>query len=159
LVILQNEYPSSTLNKWDGKSVEINYENGTIVAPAISAGKKNDDNTFSGVMLGDWSTTDTAGDISQQTGVYGFHHGAMSYAFKEDGTAFIGKSGLGRILFNGNSGTITSSAWDLNDTSKSEGLFMDLDDGILKMQANRNYNRISSPSESNFDSYYINLQY
>ena len=160
LVILQNEYPSATLNKWDGKSIEINYENGTIVAPAISAGKKNkEDNTFSGVMLGDWSSTDAAGDITQQTGVYGFHHGAMSYAFKEDGTAFIGKSGLGRILFDGNSGTITSRAWDLNNSAKSEGLYMDLDDGILKMQANRNYRQITSPNESDFSNYYISLEY
>ena len=160
LVILQNEYPSATLNTWDGKSIEINYENGTIVAPAISAGKKNKkDNTFSGVMLGDWSSTDAAGDITQQTGVYGFHHGAMSYAFKEDGTAFIGKSGLGRILFDGNSGIITSSAWNLDAPAKSEGLFMDLDNGILKMQANRNYRQITSPNESDFSNYYISLEY
>jgi hypothetical protein len=60
-------------------------------------------------MLGDWhSIGATADDISKQTGVYGFHHGAMSYAFKEDGTAFIGKSGKGRIIFNGNESTITS---------------------------------------------------
>jgi hypothetical protein len=32
----------------------------------------------------------------------------MSYALKEDGTAFIGKSGSGRILFDGNKGTIAS---------------------------------------------------
>ncbi|MBO7210912.1 MAG: hypothetical protein J6V44_07870 [Methanobrevibacter sp.] len=53
----------------------------------------------------------------------------MTYAFKEDGTAFIGKSGSGRIIFNGTKGTITSSFWDTNKI----GLMMDLDDGILKM--------------------------
>ena len=63
-------------------------EDGVILTPAIAAGKKNSDNTFSGVMLGDWQQTDTADDITQQIGVYGFHHGAMSYAFKEDGTGF-----------------------------------------------------------------------
>jgi hypothetical protein len=30
----------------------------------------------------------------------------MSYAFKENGTAFIGKSGRGRILLDGNKSTI-----------------------------------------------------
>jgi hypothetical protein len=65
LTIIQNQYPSTTLNKWDGKTVEIDYENGTIVSPAIAAGKKNSDNTFSGVMIGDWSNTDTATDISK----------------------------------------------------------------------------------------------
>ena len=81
-------------------------EDGVILTPAIAAGKKNSDNTFSGVMLGDWQQTDTADDITQQIGVYGFHHGAMSYAFKEDGTGFIGKSGKGRINFNGDTGSI-----------------------------------------------------
>ena len=99
------------------------------MSPAMAAGKKNSDNTFSGVMLGDWSADDVEGDLKVQTGIYGFDHGAMSYAFKEDGTAFIGKSGSGRIIFNGTKGTITSSFWDTNKI----GLMMDLDDGILKM--------------------------
>lgn len=159
LVIIQNQYPSTTINKWDGK--EISMEGGVILTPAIAAGKKNEDNTFSGVMIGAWGEkkTDTASDITEYTGVYGFHHGAMSYAFKEDGTGFIGKSGLGRILFNGDSGTITSSAWDINDSVKSEGLYMDLDAGILKMQANKNYYRVTSPNESDFSNYYISLEY
>jgi hypothetical protein len=55
---MQNNYPSATLNRWDGKTVEINETEGTIIAPAIAAGKKNDDNTFSGVMLGDWEGID-----------------------------------------------------------------------------------------------------
>jgi hypothetical protein len=42
----------------------MDEEEGTIVAPAIAAGKKNDNNTFSGVMIGDWSVTNTAGDIT-----------------------------------------------------------------------------------------------
>ena len=33
----------------------------------------------------------------------------MSYAFKEDGTAFIGKSSMARINFNGSNATIYSS--------------------------------------------------
>jgi hypothetical protein len=61
-------------------------------------------------MIGDWSNQelDTEASISRQTGVYGFHHGEMSYAFKEDGTAFLGKDGKGRINFNGNDATIYS---------------------------------------------------
>lgn len=122
-VIMQNEYPSTTLNKWDGKTVELNEEEGYIISPAIAAGKKNDDNTFSGVMLGDWSFDNISPELSKQTGVYGFHHGAVSFAFKEDGTAFIGKSGRGRILFNGNSGTIQSGIYEKN----KQGMQIDLD--------------------------------
>jgi hypothetical protein len=72
IMITSNQYPSSTLNKWSGDEVQLNE--GSIVAPAIAAGKKNSDNTFSGVMLGDWSDTYTASEVASQTGVYGFHH-------------------------------------------------------------------------------------
>lgn len=153
LVIIQNQYPSTTINKWDGK--EISMEGGVILTPAIAAGKKNkEDNTFSGVMIGDWGEkkSDTASDIAEQTGVYGFHHGAMSYAFKEDGTGFIGKSGHGRIIFNGNTGQIKSQLWD----SLNAGMFLDMDNGILKLQKNSQYEQ-TDITESNYekDKYYI----
>lgn len=124
---MQNNYPSHALNEWDGKEIKIDYDNGTIIAPAIAAGKKNADNTFSGVMLGDWSANDVEGELKQQTGIYGFEHGAMSYAFKEDGSAFIGKSGFARIKFDGNESTIASESY----TSGSYGMMIDLDDGFI----------------------------
>jgi hypothetical protein len=34
-------------------------------------------------------------------GLYGFHNGAQSFGFNVDGTAFIGRSGGGRIAFDG----------------------------------------------------------
>jgi hypothetical protein len=92
----------------------LDEENSTILATAISAGKKNSDNTFSGVMLGDWEGQDVEGSITKQTGIYGFHHGAQSYAFKEDGTGFIGKASMARINFDGNDATITSAGYEAN---------------------------------------------
>lgn len=133
IICLKNNYPSGTLNKWSGKEIITDEKNGFILAPAISAGKKNsDDNTFSGVMLGDWSVGKIDGinsEISKQTGVYGFHHGMMSYAFKEDGTAFIGKSGQGRIYFDGDGGTITSTSYQLS--GGRTGMIIDLKDGYI----------------------------
>ena len=52
----------------------------------------------------------------------------MSYAFKEDGTAFIGKAGRGRIELDGNYGTIKSSSWTRENPI---GMKIDLDDGDL----------------------------
>jgi len=57
-------------------------------------------------MLGDWSGSSVEGTIASQTGLYGFRDGEMSFAFMEDGTAFMGRSGEGRILFDGTSGSI-----------------------------------------------------
>ena len=135
LVIMLNQYPSTTVNQWNGKNIELKENEGVILTPALAAGKKNNDNTFSGVMMGDWSNTNTAPDITKQTGLYGFHQGVVSFAFKEDGTAFIGKSGKGRIHFDGTNSTIKSELWD----SDKSGLFMDLDDGVLKLQKTSEY--------------------
>lgn len=109
ILVLQNQWPNGVINKWDGESLVLDEANSTILAAALSAGKKNDDNTFSGVMIGDWSDQDVEDSITGETGIYGFHHGAMSYAFKEDGTAFIGKSSMARINFDGSNATIYSS--------------------------------------------------
>ena len=118
ILVLMNRWPSSTINDWDGESTVINDENNTILTQAIAVGKKDkDSNTFSGVMLGDWSEKNVDESITH-TGLYGFHQGEMSYAFKDDGTAFIGKSGLGRIEFDGNKGIIESASYELaNDKS------------------------------------------
>ena len=106
-----------------------NENEGYIVAPAIAAGKKDSENRFSGIMLGDWSNTNAADDITRQTGIYGFHEGAVSFAFKEDGTGFIGKSGHGRINFDGNSSRITSNRFESN----LGGLMLDFNVGLIEM--------------------------
>ena len=125
IFVCQNQYPSTVINQWDGKSLVLDEENSAVIAAAVSAGRKNSDNTFSGVMMGDWSSegVDTDGSISGQTGLYGFHHGDMSYAFKEDGTGFIGKSSMARINFDGSNATIYSAGY--NQTN-SAGMMIDL---------------------------------
>jgi hypothetical protein len=40
------------LNSWDG-GLTIDEENGIILSTMLGAGRKNDDNTFSGVLIGD----------------------------------------------------------------------------------------------------------
>lgn len=125
----QDNYPSTTLNQWNGKDIVTDNDTGTIVANGLAAGKKERDNTFTGVVLGDWSRTDTDSYITKQTGVYGFNHGRMSYALKDDGTAFLGKDGRGRIYLSGNKAQIYSSHWLLSQ----EGMLLDIDDGYVKM--------------------------
>ena len=131
IVCVKNNYPSGTLNQWTGELV-IDEENGYILAPAIAAGKKNDDNTFSGIMMGDWSSTGKGENpaISKQTGVYGFDEGMLSYALMEDGTAFFGRSGYGRIMFDGNKSTISNFGY----RDSKAGMMIDLDDAYIAFQ-------------------------
>jgi hypothetical protein len=69
------------LNNWNGTDIVLDDSSGTIMSSAISAGRKESDNTFSGVILGDWSKSDTEKNLTAQTGLYGFNHGIVSYAF------------------------------------------------------------------------------
>ena len=137
----QDNYPSTTLNKWNGKDIVTEEETGIITANGFSAGKKERDNTFTGVILGDWSRSDTDAMITKQTGIYGFNHGAMSYALKDDGTAFFGKDGKGRIYFNGNNAQIYSADWtepltrDNNLYAQSHsGMLLDINDGLIDIR-------------------------
>jgi hypothetical protein len=52
VLVLQNKYPSRVINKWDGKTLSIDETTGTILSTAIAAGKKESDNTFTGVVMG-----------------------------------------------------------------------------------------------------------
>ena len=123
ILIIQNRYPSSMLNSWDN-SLTFDEKNGTILSTMIGAGKKDGLNRFSGVLLGE--ILDQVTELSK-SGVYGYHQGEQSFGLLEDGTAFLGKSGKGRILFDGNKGVIQSSNYDI----ASVGMKMDLDDGIF----------------------------
>lgn len=133
ILVYQNNYPSQTLNKWNGKEIVIDENAGTITTSGFSAGKKERDNTFTGVVIGDWSRSVADIAITKNTGIYGFNHGAMAYAFKDDGTGFIGKDGKGRIFLDGNKSQIFSSNWTNSDNQ--QGMLLDIDDGFIKMQS------------------------
>lgn len=133
ILILQNRYPSPMLNAWDG-SLTIDKKNGTILASMIGAGKKTRQNTFEGVLMGD--IEGSAGIVQAGNksglGLYGFNDGAQSFGFNVDGTGFIGKSGRGRILFDGNKGTIESASY--TSGVKPYGMKIDFDDGSIDMR-------------------------
>lgn len=137
IVITQNRYASSTLNDWDGQFV-IDEANGTILSTMVGAGRKNENNSFEGVLMGDIEAganfdTNNANGI----GLYGFHDGAQSFYFGVNGKAFLGKSGRGRIYFDGNKGAIMSASYyanELGDDANPIGMLLDVDDGFIDMR-------------------------
>ncbi len=131
LLIRQNKHSSAMLNSWDG-SLKVDEESNTILTAMVGAGRKNSNNEFEGVLMGDVATQ--VGDQSITTlGIYGYNNGAQSFGFKIDGTGFIGKSGKGRILFNGDTSEIKSQRYDTGDGT---GMRVDLDNGILDIKKN-----------------------
>ena len=128
----RNVYSSQMLNSWNG-DLTIDENNGTILATMLGAGFKDSANRFNGVLMGDVSDQNhrgTAADAHAGTGLFGYHEGAQSFGFKIDGKAFIGKSGKGRIEFDGNSGKIQSMSYAAGAT----GMLIDLDDGFIDIQ-------------------------
>ena len=98
----QNRFGSALFNEWDGSLVIDKTEN-KILSALIGAGKKETNNTFSGVLMGDFTKNG-----STKTGLLGFKNSLETFGFHTDGTAFIGPSGQGRIEFDGTRGIIES---------------------------------------------------
>ena len=117
--IEMDRYNFKKLNEWDG-SFQINEEEGTILSSLVAAGSKNINNQFTGVVLGEMLKL---GGKETTSGLYGFHEGAGAFAFKNDGTAFIGKSGQGRIVFNGKESAIQSGNYKENFSGMKINLY------------------------------------
>ncbi len=112
ILIIQNRYASPMLNSWDG-SLMIDKENGTIMSTMVGAGIKDDNNTFSGVLMGDVAAGAGFNEKNHSgLGLYGFLKGEQSFGFNVNGTAFIGRAGRGRINFDGDKGTIQSGVYE-----------------------------------------------
>lgn len=121
IMMFRDAFSSPMLNAWDG-SLTIDKNSGTILSTMIGAGKKDEENRFNGVLMGD--VKDAISNIIT-LGLYGFNQGVQSFGWKVDGTGFIGKSGQGQILFDGNRGTISSGIW--KNSNKKIGMEIDLD--------------------------------
>ena len=133
ILIIKNRFASPMLNAWDGE-LTIDKKNGTILSSMMGAGKKNNDNTFSGVLMGEVAAKTQDNSVNAETGVFGFNHGEQSFGLRDDGTAFFGKPGRGRIEFDGNKGEIMSSAYNRPIAAERTGMKIDLDDAMIDMR-------------------------
>ena len=83
-----NLYGLASLNAWDGNTIEINEDNNYIMAPQIGAGIKNEDNTFTGIVMGKATTYDME---KEQVGLLGYSSGRQSiFLDAETGSAIFG---------------------------------------------------------------------
>lgn len=118
-----NRYGLAALNDWDGNSISIDKDgNGMILSPQVGAGKKNDDNSFTGVLIG---TVDDVQDSSQQTGLLGYANGVRSiFLDAETGKAEFGIKGSNQIIIDPSSGKAEIKSGNYN-TSKKTGMLID----------------------------------
>ena len=156
ILIIQNQYFSSVVNNWDGKTVQIDEKNGDIMAARIGAGRKNSSNQFSGVVLGDWKNSNLE---YKGTGLFGFRDGQMSFGFKDDGIAFIGQASGGQLLFDGDQSQISSSSYR---NSSSAGMLIDFNNPKIHMRqgaTDLGYAYIKDLSQYSFAGYLYEWQY
>lgn len=107
IYMIINRYGHSALNNWDGNSIQLNANGDTILAPQIGAGRKETDNSYTGVFMGDVKDNSDNEDI----GLMGYQHGQRSiFLDAETGNATFGKNGAGQIKIDArtNQGTISS---------------------------------------------------
>ena len=85
-----NRHQSELFNNWDGAMLIKENEN-YILTSMLSAGRKEDDNSFTGFTIGDIGKINQQGNLyDTTTGIFGYHAGVNTYRFETNGNAYIG---------------------------------------------------------------------
>lgn len=106
--VLCNVYGSDEINNWDGKKTAV--EDGYIIGQKVAAGIKNDDNTFTGLIMGRKMITNGTSD-QNEVGLFGYgdyydsnmgraNHGQTLFIDAKTGLAAFGPRGSTQIILN-----------------------------------------------------------
>lgn len=97
IVLYFNRYEMSNINAWDGNKIETGENNTYLLAPQVGAGIKEDDNSFTGLVMGiKNTTTGTSAASSSQVGLFGYRKGSQSIKLDaKTGAAVFGVAGSG----------------------------------------------------------------
>ena len=142
LILYRNSYAFKEINEWDGASTTV--QDTYIISPMIAAGTKNNNNQFTGVMMGTHTNFPS-------TGLYGFKDGVATFGFKEDGSCFLGANEeTGRIEFNtGGNSELTIRAKDFRLESNS----ILIDRSNITLKGNTSRINFEDLNNSNFNFY------
>lgn len=130
ILFLQNKWDKELLNDWDG-TFYIDDKEGTILSNLLVAGKKESNNTFTGVLMGEIGK---AGGNDRTTGVYGYREGALAFSFDENGNAFIGQKDGNRLEFK--NGTFSLKATEVDLQAKRFLINVSNEDETKQLQIN-----------------------
>ncbi len=130
-----NRYGNSLINQWDGNSISIKDDEGIILSPQVGAGKKENDNSFTGVFMG---SVQEHADQDIESGLFGYDHGERTFLLDaENGMASFGKSGAGQIIIDPSTGSAILKSGNY-DEDKKIGMIIDLSKPNIKY-ANGNF--------------------
>ena len=93
--LLLNRFGNSAINDWNGNSVQIDEEGGTILSPQVGAGTKDSNNRFTGMVMG---AAKEANATKAAVGMFGYDRGQRTlFLNAENGAAIFGKLGSGQM--------------------------------------------------------------
>ena len=121
--LMLNHYGFSHLNAWDGNSIQIDNEQGFILSPQVGAGIKEEDNSFTGVLIG---KVDDANEGSEAIGLLGYSKGQRSiFLDAETGKAEFGTSARGKIIIDPTENTAKIESGNYETSNGKEGMMID----------------------------------
>jgi len=118
------------LNDWDGVKYGIDNDSTYILAPQVGAGVKDNNNMFTGILMGDIrnSTTYSTTNSTKTVGMFGYTTGAQMFSLTPYNSVMtLGLPGYGQIRFDGINSTIMSGRY----YSSSTGMKIDLYNGQI----------------------------
>ena len=93
--LLLNRFGNSAINDWNGNSIQIDEEGGTILSPQVGAGTKDSNNRFTGMVMG---AAKEANATKAAVGMFGYDRGQRTlFLNAENGAAIFGKLGSGQM--------------------------------------------------------------
>ena len=97
-----NKYGLAALNGWDGNSIQTDATGGFILTPQIGAGRKETDNSFTGLVMGE---VKEGGSSTREVGLFGYNRGQRSiFLDAETGTAAFGVASQGQVIIDPSDG-------------------------------------------------------
>lgn len=117
-----NRYSLTAINAWDGNSVQVNSDGGYIYSPQVGAGEKNDNNQFTGLLMGKVKEVNS----SEEIGLLGYHEGIRTiFLDSKTGKAEFGKNDAGQIILDPSSKKAIIKSGNYS-TSDKTGMQIDL---------------------------------
>lgn len=108
-----NRHGFANLNDWNGNGIELNSDGGYILTPQVGAGKKDANNRFTGLLMGE---VKESGTTKSEVGLFGFINGLRSiFLDAETGTAEFGITGGGQIRIDPSTGEAVIESGDFQE--------------------------------------------
>ncbi len=112
-----NRYSLFNLNEWNGNSTQINENGGFIFSPQIGAGTKNNNNQFTGIVMGEVKESN---QLNTEQGLFGFYNGQRSiFLDAKTGTAIFGLNKTGQIIINPSNNEAIIQSGNYSQTEKT----------------------------------------